>query len=67
MVDKIVEDAYLGDGVYASFDGHHIVLDLRGQDRTTRIGLEPRVMEGLRRYADNINQLREEMMNGTVC
>ena len=33
----IVDDCYLGDGVYASFDGYHIWLDLRAQDNTTRI------------------------------
>ena len=41
------EDVYLGDGVYASFDGYAIVLDLRGQDNTTRIVLEPIVVEHL--------------------
>ena len=28
------EDTYLGDGVYASYDGYHIWLDLRAQDPT---------------------------------
>lgn len=45
-----MEDRYLGDGVYASFDGHHIVLDLRGQDNYTRIALEPAVMSALMHY-----------------
>jgi len=45
-----MEDDYLGDGVYASCDDYYIVLDLRGQDSTTRIGLEPAVMEALIRY-----------------
>lgn len=45
-----MEDDYLGDGVYASFDGMHIVLDLREQDTTTHIALEPAVMEALIRY-----------------
>lgn len=45
-----MEDRYLGDGVYASFDGYHIILDLRGQDRTTRIALEPAVMGNLKRF-----------------
>ena len=42
-----IEDRYLGDGVYASFDGYHVVLDLRAQDSTTRIALEPPVMHRL--------------------
>lgn len=45
-----IKDDYLGDGVYASFDGYHVGLDLRGQDSTTRIGLEPPVMERLIEY-----------------
>ena len=41
---KPIEDRYLGDGVYASFDGDYIWLDLRGQDTTTEIALEPAVL-----------------------
>ena len=46
----IIPDDYLGDGVYASFDGFHVVLDLRGQDSTTRIALEPLVFQELVRF-----------------
>ncbi len=46
-----MEDRYLGDGVYAAFDGYHVVLDLRGQDNTTRIGLEPAVLDALNKFA----------------
>jgi len=49
-----MEDTYLGDGVYASFDGHHIILDLRAQDSTTRIALEPQVMKQLKEYDKKI-------------
>ena len=42
---------YLGDGVYAEFDGWYITLDLRAQDNYTRIGLEPQVMRALIEYA----------------
>lgn len=48
-----MEDRYLGDGVYASFDGYHIVLDLRGQDNFTRIALEPAVMDALERFRED--------------
>jgi len=51
MSNKLVEDEYLGDGVYASFDGYHIILDLRAQDNTTRIALEPSVLANLYTYA----------------
>jgi hypothetical protein len=48
-VTKPIED-YLGDGVYATFDGYDLTLDLRGQDDTTRIVLEPQVLEALLRF-----------------
>ena len=47
-----VDDAYLGDGVYASFDGYSVWLDLRAQDKTTRIALEPKVFAALQKFAD---------------
>ena len=46
-----MEDQYLGDGVYASFDGYHTWLDLRAQDTTTKIALEPAVVLRLIEYA----------------
>ena len=47
---KKFPEMYLGDGVYASFDGHYIVLDLRAQDNTTRIAMEPFVLDALDSY-----------------
>jgi len=38
-----VDDVYLGDGVYASFDGMHVILDLRKQDNS-KIALEASVV-----------------------
>lgn len=52
-------DEYLGDGVYASFDGFAVALDLRGQDSTTRIVLEPEVMGRLEAYWNRITEARE--------
>lgn len=40
-------EEYLGDGVYATFTGMGIWLDLRAQDSTTRIFLEPQVFNAL--------------------
>ncbi len=48
--NKIIKDRYLGDGVYASFDGFSIWLDLRGQDSTTKICLEPSVLAALNEF-----------------
>ena len=57
-IEKIADD-YLGDGVYASFDGYHIVLDLRAQDSTTRIALEPEVLAALDLYRERIKKAIE--------
>ena len=45
-----MEDRYLGDGVYASFDGYHVWLDLRAQN-DTKIALESAVLVALIKYA----------------
>ena len=54
-----LEDRYIGDGVYASFDGYHIILDLRAQNNTTRIALEPPVFDALMKYRADAEALRE--------
>lgn len=51
----MIED-YLGDGVYASLDGYHIVLDLRTQDNFTKIALEPAVLDALDRFRKRIQE-----------
>ena len=53
------QESYLGDGVYASFDGFGIKLDLRGQDSTTNIYLEPQVLQALNVFADSLKQKEE--------
>ena len=50
----MAKDCYIGDGVYASFDGYHIILDLRAQDSTTRIALEPEVFNNLLKYRKSL-------------
>ncbi len=44
---------YLGNGVYATFDGHSITLQANGigQDATDTIVMEPEVTEALRVWA----------------
>lgn len=48
------DDEYLGDGVYASFDGYSIWLDTRAQETVHRICLEPEVMSQLKRYEQRV-------------
>lgn len=46
-----VPSIYLGDGVYASFDGYHIWLHLNDHRSPGLIALEPDVYASLRDYA----------------
>lgn len=55
----LIEDRHLGDGVYASFDDYHIVLDLRGQDNTTRIVLDPLTAAALSGYIADVEKLKK--------
>ncbi len=61
-----IEDRYLGDGVYASYDGYHIWLDLRGQNSTTRIALEPAVLNALVLFAAAIDAAQDADRTGAV-
>ena len=52
-----IEDEHLGDGVYVSWDGYMFWLDLRAQDSTTAIAMEPSVIEALQKYVARANEL----------
>lgn len=54
-----ISDVYLGDGVYASFDGYHIILDLREQDNS-KIALEPQVLNALDSFRQAIMEYYHE-------
>ena len=49
-----IAPVYLGDAVYASFDGFQILLHLDRHDNPPLIALEPEVMKGLIEYAEAI-------------
>ena len=51
---------YLGDGVYASFDGWHIWLHLGSHDSPGLVALEPEVLSALMAYAERCTQCRRE-------
>lgn len=55
-----IEDHHLGDGVYASYDGWHIWLDLRGQDDCTRIALDSTVLDALIAFRDDVAKAEQE-------
>ena len=52
-------ETYLGDGVYASFDGDRFTLDLRGQEPTmpiTKIVLEPAVLRAFQSFVTLVTE-----------
>lgn len=53
MIGKL----YLGDGVYANFDGYYLVLTTEdGKHTSNTIYLEPTVIEALKHYIDALRQ-----------
>lgn len=50
-----IDSRYLGDGVYASFDGFQIWLRAGSHDSEPLIALEPATFEALCAYASLIN------------
>lgn len=47
---------YIGDGVYASFDGYAVALAVNHHDNKV-IVLEPEVWENLVRFVDNLSSI----------
>lgn len=56
MENRPIEE-YLGDGVYATFDGISLKLDLRGQDHTTVIHMDISVVEAFNKFQERIKQV----------
>lgn len=54
--DKAIDqhNEYIGDGVYASFDGYHIWLAANHHENKV-VALEPAVLKRLIEYADRLN------------
>ena len=59
-----IETSYLGDGVYASWDGYHIWLEVRGPTKNSRIALEPAVMNALMVYTKRVVEAAKEEASG---
>lgn len=55
-------EEYLGDGVYASYDGYHIWLDTRAQEPVNRIALEPQVVVAFDRYREALERRLAEYL-----
>ena len=57
-------DAYLGDGLYARFDGYQFELYTHdGYSKTTSVFLEPQVYFAFKNFADKIFEHKTEEEN----
>lgn len=43
-------EEYLGDGLYASYDGFHVLLRVAGRPNRDVVGLEPEVLDSFEKY-----------------
>ena len=51
-----MEEQYLGDGLYASFDGFMIILRAPREEGDHWVGLEPAVFDNLLKFMDQITK-----------
>ena len=58
------EETYLGDGLYASFDGYQIKLRAPRPDGDHWVALEPSVYESLVAFHKRIVAAMKEVQNG---
>lgn len=55
------EKRYLGDGVYASFDGYQVWLHINHHEAPPCAALEPSVIDALNRYFRDMTRPRTEL------
>lgn len=56
--DDMPEEVYLGDGLYASFDGYMITLRAPREGGDHHVGLEPEVLDAFERFVAAIRARR---------
>jgi hypothetical protein len=58
QIDELMEeDRYLGDGLYAKFDGYQVELySSNGIHKTNQVFLEPSVIDAFERYLSDLKQ-----------
>lgn len=47
-------ERYLGDGLYASFDGYHFILRAPKMNGDHTVALEPQVLDAFQRYIADV-------------
>lgn len=64
MTNPIHKRVYLGDSVYAEFDGYHIVLTTdNGYGASNTIALEPDALTRLNTFRDNVSDKIAEIQD----
>ncbi len=59
-IEVLAQTEYLGDGVYASTDGWHIILTGNAGGNQNVIYLEPAVLEALKKYVTKLEDIRRQ-------
>jgi hypothetical protein len=54
FIKKYSEKFYLGDGLFARFDGFNIILSTERENGEHYVGLEPEVFDRLIRYREDV-------------
>ena len=66
-MQKVIEE-YLGDGLYAKYDGFHIVLMANSHiSPTDTVYLDPHVFASLQRFVDRIAVAENEKLDKLPC
>lgn len=58
MITDLRREVYLGDGLYASFDGHQIALRAPRLDGNSEVFMEPEVVNAFFSYVKTLNASR---------
>lgn len=61
------EKRYLGDGVYASFDGYHVWLHVNHHESPPCVALEPPVIDALNRYFRDVTKPKFDPLHPNNC
>ena len=56
---KMNQETYLGDGLYASFDGWMLILRAPREDGEHWVGLEPEVLEALFQFVESLKKKKQ--------
>lgn len=66
FIDKYSKQTYLGDGLYASFDGYHFVLKTERENGIHWVGLEPPVFDALIHFRKEVYQDAENIEKESI-